>query len=70
MREDSRRCRAITSNLIRFLCNVLDKPEKGIETFVPVPWHNMNTYRAPRFSNLSFKVIALATVTPSGGEHE
>jgi hypothetical protein len=28
----------------------------------------IKTYRAPRFSNLSFKVMALATVTPSEEE--
>jgi hypothetical protein len=50
------------------LGDILDKPKRGIMIYIPVLRQNKNTYSTPRFSNLSFKVMALATVTPSKDE--
>ena len=64
-REDSRGRGSVTSNLIRLLRDILNKTI-GRSTIIRTNSHRgWATDRAPRFSNLSLRVIDFATVTPS-----
>jgi hypothetical protein len=64
MGEDGGRCCAVTSYFVRFLSDVLDESKREASAHTSSIL-DKRTYRAPRFSNLSFSEMAFATVTPS-----
>ena len=61
----------ISSNFVRLLSDVLNETKRFIvgilvsERKGETRQETIETYRAPRFSNLSLRVMDLATVTPS-----
>jgi hypothetical protein len=65
--EDDGCCRSVPGHFVGLVCDVSDEAALGSE-YLLHQYGADDTYRAPRFTNLSVNEMAFATVTPSTSE--